>query len=223
GVWDIAFFGGSFIAAMMQGITLVALVQGITVANRAYGGGWWDWLTPFSVIVGFSLVIGYALLGSTWLVMKTEGNIQIQMRRLAWFSGIGTLSLILLVSILTPFQDPVYFERWFAWPSSILSIVMPLFVLICARGIFTGLNDHHDTRPFIYSLCLFFLCFIGIGVSFFPYMVPPSVSLWDAAAPDSSLKFALVGTVVLVPLILIYTAYAYWVFRGKVDPAEGYH
>ena len=223
GVWDIAFAAGSTIAAMMQGITLGALVQGIEVTDRAYSGGWWDWLTPFSVLVGVAVVIGYALLGSTWLIMKTDGSIQAQMRRYSWFAAVGTLVLIGVVSILTPFQDAVYFQRWFNLPSSIVSVVMPVLVLLVARGLFTGLNDHRTSSPFVYSLLLFVLCFVGIGISFFPYLVPPSLTLWDVAAPDESLLFALVGTVVLVPIILIYTAYAYWVFRGKVNAADGYH
>ncbi len=222
-VWDIAFAGGSTIAAMMQGVTLGALVQGIDVTDRAYSGGWWDWLTPFSLLVGVAVIVGYALLGSTWLIMKTEGTIQTQMRRYAWFTAIGTLSLMAAVSLLTPFQVTVYFQRWFAWPSAIISVLMPLLVLLVARGIFSGLNDYRDISPFVYSLSLFTLCFVGIAVSFFPYLVPPSLTLWDVAAPDSSLKFALVGTVALVPIILMYTAYAYWVFRGKINAAEGYH
>lgn len=222
-VWDIAFSGGSLLSAMMQGITLGALVQGIEVTGRAYGGGWWDWLSPFSVIVGFAVVIGYALLGSTWLVMKTEGDIQIKMRQYAWYAALGTLSLMFLVSLLTPFQDAVYFQRWFAWPTMILSLIMPLLVMLTAKGLFSGLNDHRDNSPFIYSLLLFVLCFVGIAISFFPYLVPPSLTIWAVAAPQKSLQFALLGTVVLVPIILIYTGYAYWVFRGKIDPAAGYH
>jgi cytochrome d ubiquinol oxidase subunit II len=222
-VWDIAFAGGSVIAAAMQGITLGALVQGIAISDRAYSGGWWDWLSPFSVLVGVAVVIGYGLLGATWLIMKTSGALQDEMRRYARLTAMGTLLLILLVSVLTPFQDPVYFTRWFAWPTALLSLIMPVLVLFAGRGLFKGLDNKDEASPFIYSLCLFILCFIGIGVSFYPYMVPPSLTIWDVAAPDSSLRFTLIGTVILVPIILMYTAYAYWVFRGKVDPEEGYH
>ena len=222
-VWDIAFCGGSLLAAFMQGIALGALVQGIEVTGRAYSGGWWDWLSAFSILSGVAVVTGYTLLGATWLNMKTTGGIQEQMRGYAKPLAVGTLFFIGLVSILTPFQDPVYFERWFAFPGVIFSILVPGLVLLCSWKLFKGLQNGQDIQPFIASLSLFILGFIGIGISFYPHMVPPSLTIWSAAAPDSSLKFALVGTVVLVPIILIYTAYAYWVFRGKIDPSEGYH
>ncbi|KJZ19470.1 ubiquinol oxidase subunit II [Loktanella sp. S4079] len=222
-VWDAAFFGGSVVAAMMQGIALGALVQGIHVVDRAYAGGWWDWLTPFSILTGVAVVIGYALLGATWLILKTEGALQERMQGFAWWLGAGTLGFIGIVSILTPFQDPVYFHRWFNLPGSILSVLMPGAVLVTAYVLFKGLKSGSDAQPFLAALMLFILCFAGIGISFYPNIVPPSLTIAEAAAPDASLKFALVGTVVLVPLILGYTAYAYWVFRGKIDPEEGYH
>ena len=223
GVWDIAFFGGSLLAAFTQGIALGALVQGIEVAGRAYAGGWFDWLTPFSVLTGFAVVIGYALLGATWIVLKTENELQLQMRGYAWWLGAATLALIGVVSILTPFQDPVYFQRWFNLPGSLFSMIVPLLMLALAWSFFTGLNDGRDLQPFLSALGFFVVSFIGIGISFYPMMVPPSVTIWQAAAPDSSLAFALVGAVILIPMILAYTAYAYWVFRGKMDPSEGYH
>ena len=222
-VWDRAFFGGSIVAAFCQGIALGALVQGITIADRQYAGGWWDWLTPFSVLTGIAVVVGYALLGATWLNMKTENAIQRQMQRYAWRLGAATLIFIATVSVMTPFQDPVYFSRWFNLPGSALTVLMPLAVLAAAFVMFRGLNDGRDTQPFLAALSLFVLCFIGIGISFYPNIVPPGLTIAEAAAPDESLWFALVGTLVLVPLILGYTAYAYWVFRGKVDPEGGYH
>jgi len=222
-VWDVAFTGGSTVAAFCQGIALGALVQGIEVENRAYAGGWWDWLTPFSVLTGVALVVGYGLLGATWLVMKTENGLQRQSRRQAWWLGAGTFALIGLVSILTPFQDAVYFERWFSLPAAAFSMLVPVLLFIAALYLFRGLLDGSDATPFLAALALFVVSFIGIGISFYPNIVPPALSIREAAAPDSSLLFALVGTVVLVPLILAYTAYAYWVFRGKVDPDAGYH
>jgi cytochrome d ubiquinol oxidase subunit II len=222
-VWDVAFFGGSLVAAFMQGIALGALVQGIEVADRAYAGGWWDWLSVFSILTGFAVVIGYTLLGSTWLILKTEGSLQRQMQGYAWWLAAGTLAFIGIVSVLTPLQDPVYFERWYNLPGSVLSVLMPGAVLAATWLLFTGLNAGKDGQPFLAALTLFVLCFIGIGISFYPNIVPPGLTIAEAAAPDESLLFALVGTVVLVPMILAYTAYAYWVFRGKINPAEGYH
>jgi cytochrome bd ubiquinol oxidase subunit II len=222
-LWDWGFAGGSFVAAFAQGITLGALVQGIDVANRSYAGGWWDWLTPFSLLTGVALVVGYALLGATWLAMKTEGHLLHRARRFAWTSGIATLGLIGIVSLWTPFLNPVYLDRWFAWPTVVFSVVVPLLVALCAWLLLRGLLDHRPAQPFLAALGLFVLCYAGLGISFYPYIVPTSVTIWEAAGPDESLAFLLIGAAVLIPIILAYTAYAYWVFRGKVGAEEGYH
>ncbi|ATF18080.1 cytochrome d ubiquinol oxidase subunit II [Phaeobacter gallaeciensis] len=223
GVWDSAFFGGSVVAATMQGIALGALVQGIEIEGRAYAGGWWDWLTPFSALTGLAVLMGYALLGATWLNMKTVGELQHQMRGYARWLGGGTLAAIALVSLLTPFQDPEYFRRWFNLPGSLFSLLVPGLVALCSYALFQGLKGTRDAQPFLAALGLFVLSFIGIGISFYPFIVPPGLTIAEAAAPDESLMFTLVGAAVLVPLILGYTAYAYWVFRGKINPEEGYH
>ncbi len=222
-VWDVAFAGGSLLAAFCQGIALGALVQGIEVADRAYAGGWWDWLSLFSILTGVAVVFGYALLGSTWLVMKTMDDLQAQMRSFSWPLAFITLALIGVVSLLTPLQNPVYFDRWFSWPQLGYSAIVPILLAYATYRLLKGLKQDRDVSPFMASLSIFVLCFAGIGISFYPNIVPPSLSIAEAAAPEESLSFALYGTVVLVPLILIYTAYAYWVFRGKIDPSEGYH
>lgn len=223
GVWDFAFFGGSLVAAFSQGIALGALVQGIEVVDRAYAGGWFDWLTPFSILTGIAVVVGYALLGATWIVLKTEGSLEIQMRRYSFWLGLATLALIGIVSLFTPFQDPIYFERWFNLPGSLWTMIVPVLMFGLVWSFFRGLNDRRSVTPFLSALGFFVVSFIGIGISFYPMMVPPSLTIWEAAAPDSSLAFALVGAVILLPIILAYTAYSYWVFRGKMDPNEGYH
>ncbi len=222
-IWNWSFAGGSYVAAMMQGIALGALVQGIKIEDRAYAGGWFDWLTPFSLMTGVAVVFGYGLLGATWLVLKTEGNLQIKMRQWSWYLAAATLAFIGLASLWTPFLNPVYLERWFTWPAMQYSMLVPLLVMFASWKLFTGLNDHRDASPFLASLAIFGLSFIGIGISFYPNIVPPGLTIWEAAAPDESLWFTLVGTVVLIPMILAYTAYSYWVFRGKVNPEEGYH
>lgn len=222
-LWDVGFAGGSLVAALAQGIALGALVQGIEIADRGYAGGWWDWLTPFTLLTGIALAVGYALLGATWLIMKTEGPLAAFARRVAWWTGGATFVLIGLVSLITPFLNPVYLERWFAWPSGLYSGVVPLLLLGCAWALWRGLTRRWESVPFFAALGVFVLCYLGILISFYPYMIPPSVTIWDAAAPQSSLAFLLIGALVLVPIILAYTGYAYWVFRGKVDPNEGYH
>ena len=222
-LWDKAFFSGSLLATFTQGIALGALVQGIEIENRAYSGGWWDWLTPFSILCGIALVFGYALLGSTWLIMKLEGEVQQRMRKLASPLGLITLGCIGAVSLITPFLDPVYFERWFAWPSILYSSIVPILVLGVSGAFYLGQKGNSDHIPFFASLGLFILCFIGLGIGFYPHIVPPSLTIVEAAAPDSSLYFTLVGAIILLPLILGYTAYAYYVFRGKVRAEDGYH
>jgi cytochrome d ubiquinol oxidase subunit II len=222
-LWDWAFAGGSTVAAFAQGVALGALVQGIPVAGRSYAGGWWDWLTPFSLVTGAALVLGYALLGATWLVWKTAGHVQERAYRYAWLCGLATLAMIVLVSAWTPFLDAEFMQRWFAWPQRLVVAPVPAFVAAAGWVLLRGLRRRHERSPFFASLALFVLCFLGLLISFFPYLVPTSVTLWDAAAPDTSLAFLLAGAAVLVPMILGYTAYSYWVFRGKVDVSAGYH
>ncbi len=222
-LWDLSFFGGSLMAGFAQGVALGALVQGITIDGRAYGGGNWDWLTPFSILTGFALVVGYALLGATWLVMKTRGPVRDTGIRFAWITGFSTFVLIGLISLITPFLNPEYLARWFEMPNVLFTIWVPALLLVALFVFVKGLRDGRDAWPFLAALSMFVLSFVGLGISFYPNMIPPSLTIWEAAAPDESLWFLLVGALVLVPMILIYTTYAYWVFRGKVDPDEGYH
>lgn len=222
-LWDWAFAGGSTLAAFAQGVALGALVQGIPIEGRAYAGGWWDWLTPFSLVTGVALVVGYALLGATWLILKTEGHVQSRAYAIAWVAAPLTLGLIGVVSAVTPFLSELYMGRWLAWPAVLYVVPVPLAVAGCAFVLWRGLRDRAELSPFLASLGLFVLCFIGLGISFYPHIVPNTVTIWEAAAPDTSLRFLLVGAAVLIPLILVYTSYSYWVFRGKVNRAGGYH
>ena len=220
--WDTAFNIGSVVAALAQGITLGALLQGIAIQNRGYAGGWFDWLTPFSLLVGVSLVCGYALLGCCWLIMKSEGPLQERCYRLALTLGIATIVAMAAVSAYTPFLKEAYWLRWFAWPQVLFTAQVPLLVAIASVVFFIGLWRKHHYTPFLVALVLFALGLIGLGISMFPYIVPPVVTIWDAAAPSASLKFMLPGALIMVPIILVYTGYSYWVFRGKTGH-EGYH
>lgn len=220
--WDTAFTIGSTVAALAQGLTLGAVLQGITVTNDAYAGGWLDWLSPFTVLTGVSVAVGYALLGAAWLVGKTEGTAQSHARRLAFWLGIVTLVAMAATSAATPFLHHAYWRRWFAMPGVMLTAQVPLLVAIVAAVFFVSLRRGSERLPFLMALALFLLGFVGLAISLYPYVVPPSVTIWYAAAPPSSQTFMLVGAIVIIPVILAYTGWAYWVFRGKVG-TQGYH
>lgn len=221
--WEFGFWGGSLIAAIAQGMALGALVQGIAVDGRVYAGGNWDWLTPFSALTALALVVGYATLGATWLILKTEGEILLRARRFAVPLGAGLVALIGAVSLVTPFLHPQYLARWFGWPSGAWSAVVPVLLALAIWQLWTGLRDRDHRRPFLATIALFVLSYVGLGVSFYPNLIPPALTIANAAAPESSLRFLLVGAAVLIPMILSYTAYSYWVFRGKIHPDDGYH
>jgi cytochrome d ubiquinol oxidase subunit II len=220
--WDAAFTLGSVVAAAAQGITLGAVLQGIRVSGNAYAGGWLDWLSPFTLLTGASIVLGYALLGATWLIWKTAGAAQDHARRMALFLGIGTLIAMAAVSAATPFLQYDYWRRWFALPGVFLTAQIPLLVGITSAVFFWSLRRGAERLPFLMVLALFLLNFVGLGISVFPYLVPRQITLWDAAAPVRSQEFMLVGAAVIVPVIILYTAWAYWVFRGKAG-THGYH
>ncbi len=223
GFWEVGFWAGSLIAAIAQGMSLGTLVQGIAVEERAYGGGNWDWLTPFSGLTALAVVVGYATLGATWLILKTENETLARARRLALPLGAGLVALIGVVSLVTPFLRPEYLARWFGWPSGVWSAVVPILLALAIWHLWSGLKNKDHQRPFLATVVIFVLSFIGLGVSFYPNLIPPALTIAEAAAPDSSLLFLLAGAVFLIPMILAYTAYSYWVFRGKVHLGDGYH
>jgi cytochrome bd ubiquinol oxidase subunit II len=221
--WDVAFSGGSLLATLAQGIALGAILQGVHVEGRHYAGGWWDWLTPFSILTGVALVVGYGLLGATWLVLKTEGTLRDKAYRLSWLLLFAMLVAIGAVSIATPFLQVGYAHRWFTWPNLILTAPVPIAVAGVTVLLLRSLADKQDRQPFFLALALFALSYAGLGISMWPYIVPRSITIWQAASPENSQIFMLFGVAVLVPLILGYTGWAYWVFRGKVRPGSGDH
>jgi len=221
--WDSAFFLGSLVAALSQGVVLGALIQGIEVQGRAYAGGWWDWLTPFSLLCGVALATGYMLLGTTWLVMKSQGDLRDLAHRLACYATPAMAVSMGLVSLWTPFLDPKFMARWFSAPSVYYVMVVPFVTLALFAGLVLALRRRRDTAPFLLALGLFLAAYVGLAISMYPLMVPPDITIWQAAGPDESLLFLLVGAAVLLPMVLGYTAYSYWVFRGKTKPDEGYH
>ena len=223
-LWDWAFAGGSSLAAFAQGIALGALVQGIPVAGRAYAGGWWDWLTWFSILTGLALVIGYALLGATWLIWKTSGELQQKAYSLAWSTGLATLALIGLVSLIMPFLDPLFRQRWFSFPNIVYAAPVPILVALAALVLLGGSRQATGTSPVL-----------GGCRALHPVLSWPRhqlLSLYSAALADDlgrsgarprALNSCSSVPSYLIPLILAYTAWSYWVFRGKVGASAGYH
>lgn len=226
--WDIAFNVGSSLAAFSQGLILGGLIQGIAVSDGAFSGGPLDWLTPFSVICGFGLMIGYALLGAGFLIIKTSGSVQERSREQAVRFLAGLLAFILLVSVWTPLQEPRIAERWFSFPNLIYFSPVPVLTATFAYFGYRAIKTGREITPFIMSIGLFFLAYTGLAISKFPYIVPPAregggLDIWETAAAPESQIFVLIGVLVLVPIILAYTVLSYWAFSGKVSEGEGYH
>jgi cytochrome d ubiquinol oxidase subunit II len=222
-LWNAAFAGGSTLAAFCQGVILGGMVQGIAVANNAYVGGPFDWLTPFAMLCGFGVATGYALLGATWLVMKTSGPVTERARTHAEWLLYAVLAFMAAVSLWTPLAFPQIGERWFSLPNVLYLWPVPLLTALTAYVAWRALRRGHDATPFVATIVLFLLSFAGLVISSFPYLVRPSLTIWQTAAAPGSQWFMLAGTLVLLPLILAYTAYVYWLFRGKIGPGQGYH
>jgi cytochrome d ubiquinol oxidase subunit II len=221
--WDISFAAGSTVAAFAQGTMVGGLLNGFRVQSGQFAGGPLDWLTPFSLMCGFGLVVGYALTGSCWLVMKTTGDVEVQARRQAKPLLVWLFAFIVLISIWTPLQFERVAERWFAGQHLLYLSPVPLITAFLAVSCWRGLSGHHPTVAFYSAIGLFIVAFIGLAISTLPYLAPPSITLWQAAASPSSQTFMLVGTTVLVPFVLGYTVFVYYTFRGKIRPGEGYH
>jgi cytochrome d ubiquinol oxidase subunit II len=215
-IWDYAFHYGSLTATFAQGMVLGAFVQGFQIEGRGFTGGTLDWLTPFSVMTGIGLVCGYGLLGATWCVMKTSGELEIWARRKSKQFLAATIVSMALVSAWVPFLGLEIQWRWFSWPNLLYVAPVPVVTAFVCWRIFKTLDEGREVAPFLLSIGLFLLGFLGLAISLFPYIVPPKMTIWQAANAVSALQFALVGYAVVMPLTLAYTAYAYWVFRGKV-------
>ncbi|HZP19925.1 MAG TPA: cytochrome d ubiquinol oxidase subunit II [Bauldia sp.] len=221
--WDAAFAGGSILAAFAQGVILGGIIQGIHVENGAFAGGPLDWATPFAFLCGAGLVAGYGLLGATWLVWKTEGALADAARRQALVLLFALLAFIAAVSIWTPLGFERIRERWFTEPNIYFLLPVPAVTALVALIAWRALHRGDEVVPFFAAVGLFLLCFLGLAISSFPYLVPPSLTLWETAAAPESQIFTLIGVMFLLPVILGYIVFVYWTFRGKVRSGEGYH
>ncbi|MDF3193872.1 MAG: cytochrome d ubiquinol oxidase subunit II [Gammaproteobacteria bacterium HGW-Gammaproteobacteria-13] len=222
-IWDKAFIGGSLTATFFQGVALGAYIDGFEVVDRVYVGGALDWLTPFSLFCGLALIAAYALLGCTWLIMKTEGRLQLQMHDMARPLVFVLLGVTGIVSLWTPLAHADIAERWFSMPNIFWFMPVPLLVLLCTWALLRAVARNANYSPFLLTLTLIFLGYSGLGISLWPNIIPPSISIWEAAAPPQSQGFILVGALFIIPFILMYTAWSYYVFRGKVTEEDGYH
>lgn len=221
--WDHAFSVGSLVATFAQGIVLGAFIQGFEVSGRKFTGTSFDCFTWFSLFTGIALIFGYSLLGAGWLILKTEGALQKRIRRQGRICFIGVLIAVGIVSIWTPIMDETIRHRWFAWPNIAYLAPIPIITAALAYFEWRSLNNRSELAPFIGAMGLFLISYIGISISLFPMIVPPHYTIWDAAAAPETQAFLLVGTLFLLPIILMYSAWSYWVFRGKVKADMGYH
>ncbi|ELX8378771.1 cytochrome d ubiquinol oxidase subunit II [Providencia vermicola] len=222
--WDHAFIWGSIFATFVQGVVVGAFIQGFHVENRVYMGGYFDWFSPFPLFCGFGLVIAYALLACGWLIMKTEGHLRQTMYRLLRPLTLLMLAVIAVISAWTPVLNEAIYQRWFSLPNLFFFLPVPLLVLGCVYiMLISAKRKRSDSVPFLAALTLIFLGFTGLGISIWPNLIPPAISFRDAAGPMESLGFMLVGALFIIPIILVYTYWSYYVFRGKITPDQGYH
>lgn len=219
-LWSYSFSVGSIVASFAQGAVVGAYIQGFETEGFAYSGGALDWLTPFTVLTGFGLVVGYALLGSTWLILKTEGEVQEFAYNITPKLLLGLMAIFTLVCIYTPFIDEFVYTRWFE--SISLIWVLPVLVLYCAYLVFKHVKQRNEGLPFVASMGIFLFSYLGLLASKWPYIVPPKFTIYDAASAYNSQLFLLLGFLFVIPIVLTYTSWTYWVFRGKVKEG-GYH
>lgn len=221
--WDISFAGGSIAASFAQGLILGAILQEIKVEGNQFAGSSLDWLTPFSLMCGIAVVVGYALLGAAWLMMKTVDGVEQRARRMGIPLLAGLMLFIAIVSVWTPLQIGRIAERWFSTPNIFFLSQIPVATLLAAWLCWYGIRKNHSIMPFASAVALFLLAYLGLVVSNMPYIVPPSMTIWEGASHPASQVFYLIGASILMPMILLYTVVVFWLFRGKVKPGEGYH
>jgi len=221
--WDKSFVAGSVLATFSQGVAVGAMLDGIKVTGRHFSGSAMDWLAPFPLFCGVGLVIAYALLGCTWLIMKTDHALHRKMSALATPLVVLLLAAIAVLSAWTPVQHGAIAARWFTLPNLFYFLPVPVLVVAAAWGLLRSVKRHAHYSPFLLTLALVFLGFTGLGISIWPNIIPPGISIWQAASPPQSQGFMLVGGLLIIPVILTYTFWSYYVFRGKISPDEHYH
>jgi cytochrome d ubiquinol oxidase subunit II len=222
-LWDKAFHYGSLLATFAQGIALGSFIQGFEVTGRDYTGSTFAWLTPFSLLTGVGLVAGYVLLGASWLILKTDGPLQDWAFKVARRALFAVLVFVALVSLTTPLLESAIAARWFSWPNIAYLSPVPIATAALTLGLWRALMKRHERAPLLFGFGLFALSYLGLGISLWPNVIPPNITIWQAASSPSSQGFMLAGAAFVIPTMLLYIAYSYWVFRGKVKADAGYH
>ncbi len=221
--WNLAFNLGSIVATFCQGVTLGAIVQGVEADGAQFAGATFDWFSPFTMLTGVALVAGYALLGATWLAMKTEGPLQQTAYGWSRFLLTCVIGFMAAVSLYVPFLDADYAQRWFGWPQTLYMLPFPVIAAGVSAWLYASVRNRRNYLPFLLSLAMFAVGYAGLAMSFWPHIIPPHLTIWNAAAPPATQSFLLVGISFLLPFILFYTGWSYWIFRGKVTRDMGYH
>jgi cytochrome d ubiquinol oxidase subunit II len=221
-MWDFVFAGGSLIAALCQGFILGGLVSGVTVRDGMFSGRALDAFTMLGLFCGLGLIGGYALLGSGWLVWKTDGPLQVFARQLVSSSTLLTAAMMLIVSALSAWSVPAVAARWFAWPNTAWFLIVPVLTVLVLVSLWYGVWRWRRAEAFLLALLVFILGFVGLVISLWPYIVPRQITIWDGVADPQSLAFIGTGIAIILPIVLLYQAQAYWVFRGKTQELDGY-
>lgn len=219
-LWSWSFSVGSIVASFAQGAVVGAYIQGFETEGFVYSGGPLDWLSVFTILTGLGLVVGYALLGSTWLIMKTDGEVQEWAYKITPKLLVAFLVMFAIVCVYTPYIDDSVMSRWFDEIS--LLWIIPVLVSYCAYVVYRSVKKQSDGMPFVATMGIFLFSYIGLLASKWPYIVPPKFTIWDAASSYNSQLFLLIGFLFVIPIVLGYTSWSYWVFRGKVKDT-GYH
>ena len=221
--WTFAFAAGSIVTAFAQGVILGGLIQHIKIENNAFAGGAFDWATPFAMLCGVGVLAGYGLLGATWLILKTEGAVADRARSQARFLLIAVLACMGVVSVWTPLAFERIAARWFSLPNFLFLWWVPAATAAVAFVLWRSLARGHEAMPFIAAVVLFLLGYFGLLISNYPYVIPPSVTIWQAASAPATQIFMLIGALIMLPIILGYIIFVYAIFSGKLRAGEGYH
>lgn len=221
--WDQAFMYGSLLSTFCQGVVIGNFIYGFKVMDRAYAGSIMNWISPFTIFCGFGLIVAYMLLGSTWLIIKTENVLYDKMLKTTKFLIKLLILIIIIISVWTPLINKVILHRWFDLPNLLWLSIIPVMLFVFTFNILSAIRNKPRYLPFILTLSILFLGLLGLGISIWPNIIPPSISIWEAASPIQSQSFMLIGSLLIIPIILSYTFWNYYIFCGKIQDHENFH